>query len=74
MKNGRNCSLGTTTFCYLMLDSTFKEGADFSLRDERLFEITEVEITGVDCIHLQAWMDGWGMFELFIDAQPQKGI
>ena len=39
----------STIFCYLMLDFYFKTGIRFSLRDKRLFEITEVEITRVDC-------------------------
>ena len=39
-----------TIFCYLMLDFCVKTGIRFSLRDMRLFEITEVEITRVDCI------------------------
>ena len=37
-------------FCYLMLDLYVRKGIRFSLRDKRLFEITEVEITRVDCI------------------------
>ena len=36
-------------FYYLMLDFYVKTGIRFSLRDKRLFEITEVEITRVDC-------------------------
>ena len=39
----------STIFCYLMLDLYVKRGIRFSLRDKRLFEITEVEITRVDC-------------------------
>ena len=39
-----------TIFSYLMLDFNVKTRIGFSLRDERLFEITEVEITRVDCI------------------------
>ena len=39
----------STIFCYLMLDFYVKTGIRFSLRDKRLFEITEVEITKVDC-------------------------
>ena len=35
--------------CYLMLDFYVKTRIRFSLRDKRLFEITEVEITRVDC-------------------------
>ena len=41
----------STIFCYLMLDLYVKIGIKFSLRDKRLFEITEVEITRVDCIY-----------------------
>ena len=37
-------------FCYLMLDFYVKTRIRFSLRDKQLFEITEVEITRVDCI------------------------
>ena len=40
----------STIFCYLMLDINVKTRIKFSLRDKRLFEITEVEITRVDCI------------------------
>ena len=39
-----------TIFSYLMLDFNVKTRIGFSLRDKRLFEITEVEITRVDCI------------------------
>ena len=40
----------STIFCYLVLDFFGKTKIRFSLRDKRLFEITEVEITRVDCI------------------------
>ena len=40
----------STMFYYLMLDFYVKTGIRFSLRDKRLFELTEVEITRVDCI------------------------
>ena len=40
----------STIFYYLMLDFYVKTGIRFSLRDKRLFEITEVEITRVDCM------------------------
>ena len=43
----------STIFYYLMLDFYAKTGIRFSLRDKRLFEITEVEITRVDCIYFQ---------------------
>ena len=39
----------STIFYYLMIDFYVKTGIRFSLRDKRLFEITEVEITRVDC-------------------------
>ena len=39
----------STIFCYLLLDFHVKTGTRFSARDKRLFEITEVEITRVDC-------------------------
>ena len=39
----------TTIFCNLMLALCVKTRIRFSLRDKRLFEITEVEITRVDC-------------------------
>ena len=39
----------STIFYCLMLDFYVKTGIRFSLRDKRLFEITEVEITRVDC-------------------------
>ena len=40
----------STIYHYLILDFYVKTGIRFSLRDKRLFEITEVEITRVDCI------------------------
>ena len=39
----------STIFYYLMLTFYVKTGIRFSLPDKRLFEITEVEITRVDC-------------------------
>ena len=39
----------STIFCYLTLDFYVETRIRFSLRDKRLFEITEVEITRVDC-------------------------
>ena len=43
----------STTFYYLVLDFYVKTGIRFSIRDKRLFEITEVEITRVDCKSLR---------------------
>ena len=40
----------STIFYYLMLDFYVKIGIRFSLGDKRLVEITEIEITRVDCI------------------------
>ena len=42
----------STIFYYLILDFYVKTGIRFSLRDKRLFEITEVEKTRVDYISL----------------------
>ena len=42
----------STIFCYLMSDFYVETRIRFSLRDKQLFEITEVEITRVDCILL----------------------
>ena len=39
----------STMFYYLMLDFYVKTRIIFSLRDKWLIEITEVEITRVDC-------------------------
>ena len=39
-----------TIYCYLILDFYVKTRIRFSLRDKQLFEITEAEITRVDCI------------------------
>ena len=39
----------STIFSDLMLDFYVETGIRFSLRDKRVFEITEVEITRVDC-------------------------
>ena len=39
----------STIFCYLMLDFYVETRIRFSFRDKRLFEISEVEITRVDC-------------------------
>ena len=41
----------STIFCYLMSDFYVETRIRFSLRDKQLFEITEVEITRVDCIY-----------------------
>ena len=47
---GEQFLLLPTIFCYLMLDVYVKTRIRFSFRDKRLFAITEVEITRVDCI------------------------
>ena len=49
----------STIFYYLMLDFYVKTGIRFSLRDKRLFERTEVEITRVDCIYLFVFSYMW---------------
>ena len=45
---GEQFLLLSTIFYYLVLDFYVKTRIKFSLRDKRLFEITEVEITRVD--------------------------
>ena len=44
-----NFSSFSTIFCYLSLDFHVKTWTIFSLQDKRLFEISKVEITWVDC-------------------------
>ena len=41
--------IAPSIFCYLFFDFHVKTGTRISLRDKRLFEISEVEITRVDC-------------------------
>ena len=55
MEKRRNCSSGLffTTFCYLFLDCHVKTGTKILLRDKWLCEISEVEITRVDCTNYQ---------------------
>ena len=48
--------LFSTIFCYLLLDFSVKTGTRFSLRDKRLFEISEAEIMRVDCIYCKYCM------------------
>ena len=52
----------STIFYYLMLDFYVKTGIRLSLRDKRLFEITEVEITRVDCILIVSLVQVTGKF------------
>ena len=54
MEKRRNCSLGAISplfhnIFYLLLDFHVKAGTRFSLRNKRLFEISEFEITRVNC-------------------------
>ena len=44
--------LFSTIFYCLLVVLCVKTATRFSLRDKRLFEISEFEITGVDCTHL----------------------
>ena len=46
--------LFSTILCCLLVDLCVKTGTRFSLRDKRLFEIREVEITRVDCIKISS--------------------
>ena len=49
--------LFSTIFCYLLLQYFVKTGTRISLRDKRLFEISVVEITRVDCISGSVFID-----------------
>ena len=57
--------LFSTIFYNLILDFCAVTRTRFFLRDKRLFEITEVEITRVDCIYIMATVcdrsdvEGW---------------
>ena len=48
--------LFSTIFCYLLLDFHIKTRTRFLLRDKRLFEISEVEITGFHCMCKKCWL------------------
>ena len=55
MEKRRYCSFGaisplSTIFCHLLLAVHVKTVTRFSVRDKRLYEISEVEIIEVDCI------------------------
>ena len=55
MEKRRNCSLGAISplfhnIFYMLLDFNVYAGNRFSLRDKRLFEISEVGIARVNCI------------------------
>ena len=58
MEKGTNCSPGAISplfhnICDLILNFCVETWTRFSLRDKRLFEITEVEITRVDCMFIK---------------------
>ena len=69
----------STIFCYLMLYFHVKTRIRFSLRDKRLFEITEVDITRVDISyyahvkheHLEL---GFFQFKRREDALTREGV
>ena len=57
MEKRRNCSLGAISplfhnIFHLMLDFHVSAGTRFSLRDKWLFEISEFEITRVNCSYI----------------------
>ena len=56
----------STIFYYLMLNNYVKTGIRFSLRDKRLFEITEVEITRVDCISYKRCLEALSLLVITI--------
>ena len=53
-----NFSSYSQIFCYLLLDFHVKTGTRFSPRDNRIFEITEFEITRVDCNNFYSHENG----------------
>ena len=57
----------STMFYHLMLDIYVKTGIRFFLRDKWLFEITEVEITRVDCIIIMYPQ----CFEILLPSKPE---
>ena len=65
---GSIVSSRSTMFCYLMLDFCVRTRVRFSLRDKRLFEITEVEITRVDCNSVLLLLNGFN--DLFSFLSP----
>ena len=64
----------STIFCYLILDFYVKTRIRFSLRDKRLFEITEVEITRVDCMLNELGVSYLRNTNTITDMQLQKII
>ena len=54
----------STIFYYLMINFYVKTGIRFSLRDKRLFEITEVEITRVDCKYKKQYILWYQAFNI----------
>ena len=67
MEKRRNCSLGAISLpfhniFYMLLDFHIEAGTRFSLRDNRLFEINEVEIARVNCKYQCVYMRNKFMF------------
>ena len=70
--------LFSTIFSYLFLDFHVKTGTRISLRYKRLFEISEFEITRVDCTYrkkrliMECWISETNMIleEFLVDAMP----
>ena len=57
--------LFSTVFCYMLLDFNVKIGTKFSLRDKRLFEMSEVEIMRVVCICFGFFSVFWNIFYIY---------
>ena len=53
--------LFSTKYCCLSVDLCVKTGTRISLRDKRLFEISEFEITRVDCIYTRYYFYNGGV-------------
>ena len=64
---GEKLLLFSTIFSDLILDFSVKTRNKFSLRDKRWFEITEVEITRVDCIC--PCLISWSLRKSFNDSK-----
>ena len=56
----------STIFCYLKLDFYVETRIRFSLRGKPLFEITEVEITRVDCISVYSTQNDLIKVSIFV--------
>ena len=66
--------LFSTIFCCLLVDLCVKKGTRFSFRDKRLFEISEFEITRVDCTIVSCSIDIFMFFCFFFGFFLSSGV